>query len=82
MYFVYLLQSERYKTYYVGFTSSLKLRLSQHNAGNTPSIRYGIPWNIVYFEAYTNRAAAINREKQLKHHGKGIAVIKKRLNII
>ena len=81
MYFVYLLQSVRYKTYYVGFTSRIDLRIIEHNAGKTPSIRYGIPWNLVYFEGYANRSSAIIREKQLKHHGKGISVIKKRLNI-
>lgn len=40
-----------------------------------------MPWDLVYFEGYASRIAGLNREKQLKRHGKGLSVIKKRIRL-
>ncbi len=32
----------------------------------------------IYYEAYTTKASAMERERKLKLHGKGLAEIKKR----
>lgn len=80
MHFVYLLQSEANGKYYIGYTSEVKKRVLEHNAGNNPSTKYGLPWKLVYFEGYASKKAALSRERQLKQHGKGLSVIKQRLS--
>lgn len=79
MYYVYLLQSERTKKIYVGFTSDLKQRVKKHNAGKVQSTKAYIPYKLVYFEGFRSKKDALNREKKLKHHGQGIRRLKERL---
>ena len=80
MHYVYLLYSETTDKFYVGSTSNLDQRLHAHNAGNNTSTRYGAPWRLTYYEAYEEKSDALIREQKLKHHGKGIAELKKRLS--
>jgi len=79
MYYVYLLQSEKSKTFYVGFTSALKQRIKQHNAGSVQSTKAHIPYKLIYFEGSLSKKDALIREKKLKHHGQGIRRLKERL---
>ena len=69
MYYVYLLQSEKDKRFYVGFTSDLKRRISEHNAAKVQSTKAFIPYRLIYFEGFRSKKDALNREKKLKHHG-------------
>ena len=64
---VYILASQPYGTIYVGVTSNLLARLSQHRAGSIPGFtsRYEI-FRLVRFEFFATMSAAIAREKQLK----------------
>lgn len=78
-YYVYLLQSMKTKKFYVGFTSNLKKRLSQHNNGENQSTKAGAPYELVYFEGFKSKKDALIREKNLKHHGQGIRRLKERL---
>ncbi len=78
MHYVYLLKSDKTGEFYVGSTSDLRARFDQHNRAQSISTKHGIPWSLVYYEAFTTKALAIDREKKLKHHGKGITLIKKR----
>jgi putative endonuclease len=68
MWFVYLIQSKIDKTYYIGYTESLKQRLNQHNQGKTKSIKHKIPFKLVYFEAYPGKILARKRELELKNN--------------
>jgi putative endonuclease len=70
MFFVYVLQSERTKQLYTGFTADLEHRIGQHNAGITKSTKNRGPWKLVYQEEYDSRSAAMRLEKFLKS-GKG-----------
>lgn len=79
MYYLYLLQSEKTKKYYVGFTSNLKERLNQHNAGKVQSTKPNIPYKLIYFEGFRSKEDALKREKKLKHHGQGIRRLKERM---
>lgn len=79
MYYVYLLQSEKNEKFYVGFTSKLKQRLKQHNAGKVQSTKANIPYTLIYFEGFRSKKDALIREKKLKHHGQGIRRLKERL---
>lgn len=79
MYYVYLLRSSKNGKYYIGQTSNLRLRFSEHNRGLNQSSKSGVKWKLVYYEAYPTRQEAIVRERKLKHHGKGLSEIKRRL---
>ncbi len=65
---VYIMASKPYGTLYVGVTSSLPHRAWQHResivAGFTQ--KYGVH-RLVYFEEHQLIAAAIQREKNIKH---------------
>jgi putative endonuclease len=75
MYYVYLLKSETTKKMYVGYSKDLKKRLSEHNSKVTKSTRSGIPWKLIYYEAFENKIDALREEKFLKS-GKGRERIK------
>ena len=79
MYFVYLLQSPKNKSIYVGFTSDLKKRISEHNNGESYHTKKYMPWNLIYFEGYCSRVDAYNREQALKLHAQGLRRLKERL---
>lgn len=81
MHYVYLLYSRTKREYYIGETSDLRRRLSEHNEGKTFSTRRGIPWEVAYYEAYQSKQAAQLREKRLKHYGQGLAQLKRRVGL-
>ena len=65
-YYVYILQSEKDKMLYTGYTNNLKERLSQHNDGKVISTKNRKPFKLVYFEGCLNQQDATHREKYLK----------------
>lgn len=79
MYYVYVLKSQKWSKLYIGRTSDLKLRIKQHNSENTKSTRYGMPWKLVYYEAYLDKKDAIERESQLKKYGSAFGFLKRRI---
>jgi len=66
MYYAYVLKSVEHDYYYKGHCKDLQIRLSQHNAGYTQSIRPYIPFEIIYFEIFETEKEAILREKYFK----------------
>lgn len=52
MFYVYLLYSANKDKHYVGQTNDLVKRLGQHNNQEVTSTKYGVPWNVIYYEAY------------------------------
>lgn len=66
MHYVYLIQSLKNGYIYVGFTKDLKKRISEHNLGLTPSIKYWRPFKLIYYECYLIKEDAVVREKYLK----------------
>lgn len=81
MHYVYLLYSRTKREYYIGETSDLRRRFSEHNEGKTFSTRGGIPWEVVYYEAYQSKQAAQVRERRLKYYGKGLSQLKRRIGL-
>jgi putative endonuclease len=66
--FVYILGSEGkggYRTY-VGWTTDLDKRLSQHNSGTGARSTRGREWILLYAERYQTREEAMSREWHLK----------------
>ena len=67
-YWVYILASKPGGTLYVGVTNNLVRRVYGHREGLAESFtkRYGVKM-LVYFEAHDTIAAALQREKNIKH---------------
>ena len=66
MYHVYILQSTKDKSLYIGYTTNLKARFKKHNNKEVLSTKHKTPWKLLFFEAFTNRFDAKNREVYLK----------------
>lgn len=66
MYFVYILQSEKDRALYVGYTNDLRKRIKMHNLGKIFSTKSRKPFSIIYYEAHRNKNDALMREKFLK----------------
>jgi putative endonuclease len=66
MYFAYILKSEKDGRYYYGSTSNLERRLAAHNAGKVRSTKGRRPLKLIYFEQFTSRSAAFQREQFFK----------------
>jgi len=64
--FTYIIYSEKLNKYYVGSCINLERRVYQHNAGQSAFTRPGIPWKIVYVEAFENPPEAKWREFKIK----------------
>ncbi|MGM0426132.1 MAG: GIY-YIG nuclease family protein [Thermodesulfobacteriota bacterium] len=66
-YYVYILQSEKDGSYYIGSTQSLGDRLDRHNQGRSRYTKPKRPWKVVYFEEYPDRSSAMKRENGIKN---------------
>jgi putative endonuclease len=67
-YFVYILYSNEYNKYYVGFTSNPYKRLEEHNTGtfNTFTSNYR-PWiQVAVFDCGNNKNDALDLERFIK----------------
>jgi len=66
MFYVYVLQAESDAGLYIGFSTDLKRRLKQHQAGESQATAHRGPWTLIYYEAYSMRQDAEGRERFLK----------------
>jgi len=66
MFCVYILESNKDKDLYIGFTTNLKRRLTEHNTGKNKSTKPYIPWKCIYCEYSVNEEDARRREKYFK----------------
>ncbi|MFA6016710.1 MAG: GIY-YIG nuclease family protein [Patescibacteria group bacterium] len=78
-YYVYILQSLKNNSLYIGYTSDLKKRFKEHNSGQSQATKPFIPYKLIFYEAFLNRIDAKNREVYLKG-GYGRKTIKTMLN--
>jgi putative endonuclease len=65
-FFVYILQSMKDFSFYVGQCDDLDKRMSKHSEGMSKYTSGKRPWRLVYFEVLSSRSDAIKREKRLK----------------
>lgn len=63
---VYILFSLKLNKYYVGSTTDLQRRLVEHNRGKEKFTKTGVPWLLVYSEAFEQITAARKRELEIK----------------
>ena len=67
MFFVYIIESQKDFSFYVGQCDDLDRRMSKHNDGLSKYTSGKSPWRLKYFESYISRSEAIKREKQIKN---------------
>ncbi len=65
-YVVYILQSDKDGSFYIGHTARLDDRLRRHNEGRSLYTRAKIPWRVIYQEECVTRSQAMERERELK----------------
>lgn len=66
MFYVYIIQSRKIGSYYVGSCSKLDLRLERHNLGWSKSTKNKRPWSLRYKEVFESKKKALKREKEIK----------------
>jgi len=79
MFYVYVIRSDKLDQNYIGQTDDLKRRITEHMKGESHWTKRAKDWRLVYYEAYTSRKLAINRERQLKRHARGCQELMKRV---
>ncbi|EKE18897.1 MAG: hypothetical protein ACD_9C00203G0001 [uncultured bacterium] len=78
MFYIYIIESIKNSELYVGFTDDLKRRIEEHNHEANVSTKHGVPWQVIYYEACTNKRDAVRRERYLKT-SQGMRLAKRRL---
>lgn len=76
MYYVYIIESKKDNSRYVGFTRDLKNRIQEHNALEGKYSSTKAPFILVWYCAFVSKQKALEFEKYLKH-GSGHAFAKK-----
>jgi len=69
VYYVYILETRSRngkKMYYTGYTNDLYRRLDEHRNNRGAKFTKGKEIELSYFESYTDRKDAINRELEIK----------------
>ena len=64
---VYILQSEKDGSFYIGQTSNLSERIKRHNAGLEKYTSKKVPWKIFWQTPVLTRSEAMTLEKKLKN---------------
>jgi putative endonuclease len=65
-FYVYILQSLKDFSFYVGQCNDLDYRMSKHADGMSKYTSTKRPLRLVYFESFNSRSEAIAREKEIK----------------
>ena len=65
-YYIYILQSLKDGSLYIGYTSDLIKRLKKHNSGKNLATKPFRPYKLIFYEAFLNKIDAKNREEYLK----------------
>ena len=65
-FYVYILQSLKDFSFYVGQCDDLDHRMSKHFDGMSKYTSSKRPWRLVYFEVFKTRTEALIREKEIK----------------
>jgi len=78
MFYAYIIQSLKDKSFYVGSTSDLKKRLNQHNKGRAKYSSTKTPFKLIWYGAFSTKTKAQEFERYLKSSS-GFAFRNKRL---
>jgi len=64
---LYVIQSKKDSSFYIGTTPNLQKRLEEHNKGLALSTKSKRPWVLIYCEVYRSKKDALEREKDSKN---------------
>ena len=78
MYYCYILQSLKDKTFYIGSTQDLRSRLEKHNRKEVKYSSTKAPFKLIWYSAFLTKKKAIDFEMYLKSSS-GFAFRNKRL---
>jgi predicted GIY-YIG superfamily endonuclease len=78
MFYTYIIQSQKDKTFYIGSTSDLKRRIDEHNKGKATYSSIKAPFKLIWYGAFENKTKSQEFEKYLKSSS-GFAFRNKRL---
>ena len=73
MYYVYVIKNVDTQKLYVGYTNNLRQRIKRHQLDKSV--------NLIYYEAYTHKKEALDREIKLKMYGSAWRGLKQRLKL-
>ncbi|MFH1393131.1 MAG: GIY-YIG nuclease family protein [Patescibacteria group bacterium] len=79
MFYVYVLKSQKQDWRYIGSCADLRKRFLEHNKGKVKSTQARKPYDLIYFEAYRDKTAALKREIELKRNSSKKEELFKRL---
>ena len=65
-YYIYILQSQKDFSYYIGFSKDPENRLEKHNNSKTGYTSKKKPWSLVHIEEFATKTEAIKREIFIK----------------
>jgi len=77
-YIVYILISQKDKSLYIGLTTNLKDRLTEHQLGLSNFTKGHLPYKIIFYCVFPDKFIAARFEKYLKS-ASGKAFLRKRL---
>jgi len=66
MFYVYILKSKKDNNLYIGYSTNLKKRFSEHQKGLVTSTRPRRPFELIFYEAYKSSKDAKRREMYFK----------------
>jgi putative endonuclease len=72
VFYSYILYSANYVRFCVLQCKDVAVRLQRHNNKGVGSSKAYVPWQLVYFEEYSSRAEASNRELEIKKKAESI----------
>ena len=64
--FIYIIQSDKDGSFYIGSSTDPALRLRKHNAPHKGYTARKQPWRLVYTEEFPDKTTALRRERFLK----------------
>ena len=64
--YIYILQSEKDDTFYIGSSADPELRLEKHNSPHKGYTARKQPWKLVYTEEFESKTEALKSENYLK----------------
>ena len=66
MYYTYILRSIRDRKLYIGYTTNLERRLTEHQMGKSISTACRRPFQLIFYEAFLDEKSAKRRESYFK----------------
>ena len=79
MFYLYVLKSKKDGQSYIGSTTDLKRRFSEHQTGKVVSTKNRAPFELIYYESYKVEKDARLREASLKLKSRAYAQLCKKL---